>query len=251
MATNFYFQSGIPMGRRSESLLHEDLIIECLKIYGFDCYYIPRVAVNRDMILNEDPLNKFDDAFPLEAYLENTTGFGGGELLSKFGLEIQDTATFIVARRRWEEAIGRKRASELFNRPAEGDLIYFPLTKSFFEIRYVEVKDPFFQVGKLYVYKLECELFQYSHEEIETGVKEIDEIIDTKNQNMVTFALTFEDASGSLIFENSDSALVYENYDIDTNDPISQNDDFDTNISDILDFTEKNPFGEVFTNNAN
>lgn len=247
--TNFYFQSGIPMGKRSESLLHEDLIIECLKIYGFDCFYIPRVAVSRDMILNEDPLNKYEDAFPLEAYLENTTGFGGGELLTKFGLEIQDTATFIVARRRWEESVGRKKVAAL-SRPAEGDLIYFPLTKSFFEIRYVEVKDPFFQVGKLYVYKLECELFQYSHENIQTEVREIDEIIDKKEQNVESFELSFED-TGTLVYENSDSSLVYENFNIKTNDPIAQNDDFDTNISDILDFTEKNPFGEVFINNAN
>jgi len=237
------------MGKRSESLLHEDLIIECLKIYGFDCFYIPRVAVSRDMILNEDPLNKYEDAFPLEAYLENTTGFGGGELLTKFGLEIQDTATFIVARRRWEESVGRKKVAAL-SRPAEGDLIYFPLTKSFFEIRYVEVKDPFFQVGKLYVYKLECELFQYSHENIQTEVREIDEIIDKKEQNVESFELSFED-TGTLVYENSDSSLVYENFNIKTNDPIAQNDDFDTNISDILDFTEKNPFGEVFINNAN
>lgn len=247
--TNFYFQSGIPMGKRSESLLHEDLIIECLKIYGFDCFYIPRVAVNRDMILNEDPLNKYEDAFPLEAYLENTTGFGGQQLLTKFGLEIQDTATFIIARRRWEEAVGRKKVAVL-ERPAEGDLIFFPLTKSFFEIRYVEGKDPFYQVGKLYVYKLECELFQYSHENIQTEVREIDEIIDTKEQNLEAFELSYED-SGTLVYENSDSSLVYENFNIKTNDPIAQNDDFDTNISDILDFTEKNPFGEVFTNNAN
>jgi hypothetical protein len=249
MATNFYFQSGIPMGKRSESLLHEDLIIECLKIYGFDCFYIPRVAVSRDMILNEDPLNKYEDAFPLEAYLENTTGFGGQQLLSKFGLEIQDTATFIIARRRWEEAVGRKKVAVL-ERPAEGDLIFFPLTKSFFEIRYVEGKDPFYQVGKLYVYKLECELFQYSHENIQTEVREIDEIIDTKEQNLESFELSYED-SGTLVYENSDSSLVYENFNIKTNDPIAQNNDFDTNISDILDFTEKNPFGEVFTNNAN
>ena len=245
MATNFYFQSGIPMGKRSESLLHEDLIIECLKIYGFDCMYIPRVEVNRDIILNEDALNKYEDAFPLEAYLENTTGFGGEQLLSKFGLEIQDTATFIVARRRWEEAVGRKNASVLTTRPAEGDLLYFPLTKSFFEIKYVQTQDPFFQVGKLYVYKLECELFRYSHEDVSTDVKEIDEIIDKRDQNLFAFNLQLEDGT-YLTYENSDSGLTFENYDIDTNDPIAQNDDFDVGIDDILDFTDKNPFGEVY-----
>lgn len=247
MATNFYFQSGIPMGKRSESLLVEDLIIECLKIYGFDCYYLPRVAVNRDFILNEDPTNKYEDGFPIEAYLENTTGFGGTDLLSKFGVEIQDTATFIVARRRWEESVGRKRASVLINRPAEGDLLYFPITKSFFEIKYVEVKDPFFQVGKLYVYKLECELFQYSHEDVNTDIKEIDSTIDNFDQAMDSFALTFEDGGAFLLETDRPSELLIETYDINTTDKNAQNDDFETNVIDILDFTERNPFGEVYT----
>ena len=247
MPTNFYFQSGIPMGKRSESLLHEDLIIECLKIYGFDCYYIPRVAVNRDLILSEDPTNKYEDAFPLEAYLENTTGFGGTDLLSKFGVEIQDTATFIIARRRWEQSVGRKKASVLVNRPAEGDLLYFPVTKSFFEIKYVEVKDPFFQVGKLYVYKLECELFQYSHENINTEIREIDEIEDKINQGVDVFALELEDSTPFLLETDRPSELLIETFDINTTDKNAQNDDFDTNISDILDFTERNPFGEVYT----
>lgn len=245
MATNFYFQSGIPMGKRSESLLHEDLILECIKIYGFDIYYIPRVAVNRDMILNEDPLNKYEDAFNVEVYLENTTGFGGTDLLSKFGVEIQDTATFILARRRWEEVIGRKNASVLPKRPAEGDLLYFPLTKSFFEIKYVEVKDPFFQVGKLYVYKLECELFQYSHEEVNTEVSEIDSTIDTYEQTMLAFQL-LDEVGDPVLFEDGINSIIFENYDINTTDTNAQNDDFDTNISDILDFTENNPFGEVY-----
>ena len=234
------------MGRRSESLLHEDLIIECLKIYGFDTYYIPRVAVDRDMILNEDPTNRYDDAFPIEVYLENTTGFGGTDLLAKFGVEIQDTATFIMARRRWEEVIGRKNASVLPQRPAEGDLLYFPLTKSFFEIKYVEVKDPFFQVGKLYVYKLECELYQYSHETISTGVSEIDGIIETIDQNMLSFALTFEDGTTFYLDNEEAAPLILENFDINDTDKNAMNDDFETDASDILDFTDHNPFGEVY-----
>jgi hypothetical protein len=234
------------MGKRSESLLHEDLILECIKIYGFDVFYIPRVAVNRDMILNEDPTNKYEDAFNVEVYLENTTGFGGTDLLSKFGVEIQDTATFILARRRWEEVIGRKNASVLPKRPAEGDLLYFPLTKSFFEIKYVEVKDPFFQVGKLYVYKLECELFQYSHEQISTEIAEIDNIIDKYEQGDA-YTLVFEDDSQFLLETSSPSPFHLETFDINTTDKNAQNDDFETTVTDILDFTERNPFGEVYT----
>lgn len=246
MGTNFYFQSGIPMGRRSESLLHEDLILECIKIYGFDVFYIPRVAVNPDLILNEDPTNKYEDAFNVEVYLENTTGFGGTDLLSKFGLEIQDTATFILARRRWEEVIGRKGASVLPKRPAEGDLLYFPLTKSFFEIKYVEVKDPFFQVGKLYVFKLECELFRFSHETINTEDREIDEIIDKYEQGD-NYSIVYEDGTEFLLETSSPSPLQLETFDINNTDKNAQNDDFETTVIDILDFTERNPFGEVYT----
>jgi hypothetical protein len=197
--------------------------------------------------LNEDPTNKFEDAFPLEAYLENTTGFGGTDLLSKFGVEIQDTATFIVARRRWEESVGRKKLSALFNRPTEGDLIFFPLTKSFFEIKYVEVKDPFFQVGKLYVYKLECELYQFSHEEVNTEVREIDEIADKYDQASDNYTLTLEDGTAFLLETDAESELYLETFDINTSDKNAQNDDFETTVTDILDFTERNPFGEVYT----
>ena len=150
MATNFYFQSGVPGGRSSEQLLMEDIIIECLKIYGFDVYYIPRESVNEDEILTEDPLNKYSNAYPLEMYMSNVTGFEGeGDLLTKFGVEIRDSATFIVARRRWDEAVGQTGNSVSSVRPTEGDVLYFPLTKSYFEIRRVETRDPFFQVGKL------------------------------------------------------------------------------------------------------
>lgn len=251
MATNFYFQSGVPMGKRSESLLMEDLIIECLKIYGFDCYYIPRVEVDRDNILNEDVLQKFESSFPIETYLENTTGFGGTDLLTKFGVEIQDTATFIIARRRWEELVGRKELIgknivTALKRPAEGDLLYFPLTKSFFEIRYVEVKDPFFQVGKLYVYRLECELFQYSHEEISTAIKDIDEVAAQISQDVLNYKLTFENGYDFMLESENGDHLILEEYSTDARDGQAQNEAFETDVGDILDFTDRNPFGEVY-----
>jgi hypothetical protein len=149
----------------------EDIIIECLKIYGFDTYYIPRKSVNEDDILGEDVLNKYSSAYPLEMYMQNVTGFeGDGDLLTKFGVEFRDTATFIVSRRRWDEVIARSGDAVLTTRPAEGDIIYFPLTKAFFEIKRVESTDPFFQVGKLYVYKLQCELMQYSSEVFDTEI---------------------------------------------------------------------------------
>jgi hypothetical protein len=251
MPTNFYFQSGVPMGRRSESLLMEDLIIECLKIYGFDVYYIGRTEQNEDLILNEDTVNKYSHAYPLEMYLENVNGFEGeGELLTKFGLELHDTATFVVSRRRWEETVGYEGNTVLTNRPAEGDVIYFPLTKSFFEIKKVEALNPFFQVGKLYVYKLQCELMQYSSERFETGISEIDNVVTEIGQDIQNYEILLENNYNFMLEYETPSKLILENYTITAIDKNADNEYFETGITDILDFTEKNPFGEVFNNNA-
>jgi len=244
MATNHYFQSGIPGGRSSEQLLVEDLIIECLKIYGFDVYYMPRQSVAQDEIFKEDPLNNFQFAYPVEMYMTDVNGFGGeGDLLTKFGVELRDTATFIVSRRRWDEEIARDGQVQLTDRPAEGDVLYFPLTQSYFEVRRVELHDPFFQLGKLYVYVLECELLQYSSEDFETGINEIDDI--TGSLDALDYQLSLEDVSGGLLLEyEAQSSLILETYDIQTIDPAAQNDYFENEIS-VLDFTEINPFGDI------
>jgi len=245
MATNFYFQSGIPGGRSSEQLLMEDIVIECLKIYGFDTYYIPRAAVNEDKILGEDVLNRYSSAYPLEMYLQNVTGFeGDGDLMSKFGVEIRDTATFVVARRRWDEVIARSGDAVLTTRPAEGDIIYFPLTKAFFEIKRVDATDPFFQVGKLYVYKMECELMQYSSERFDTGVSEIDNIADGDSLDINEFNLLLQSGDRALLEEYSPAGIVLQSYNLSTLLPNVDNEDFRGEIS-VLDFSERNPFGEI------
>jgi len=245
MATSFYFQSGIPGGRSPEQLLMEDLIIECLKIYGFDTYYIPRQAVNEDDILGEDVLNKYSSAYPLEMYMQNVTGFeGDGDLMSKFGVEIRDTATFIVARRRWDEVIARSGDAVLTTRPAEGDIIYFPLTKAYFEIKFVESTDPFFQVGKLYVYKLQCELMQYSSEVFDTGVSEIDNIASEKSADINAFNLLLENGSRALLEEYNPAGIILQSYNLSSIFPNTDNEDFRNEIS-VLDFSERNPFGEI------
>lgn len=168
---NVYFSHGT----KSEQYLVEDLIIESLKIYGNEVYYIPRTLVNKDAILGEDRLSQFTDYFPIEMYFENVDSFGGqGQFLQKFGLMIDQSATLVVARRRWEQMVGRYGVTTLPQRPNEGDLIYFPLSKGLFEIKFVKHQDPFYQLGKLYVYKLQVELFQYSSEKIDTGIAEVD-----------------------------------------------------------------------------
>lgn len=171
MTTNVYFTNGT----RSEQYLVEDLIIESLKIYGQQMYYIPRSLVSKDEILGEDRLSQFKNSFLIEMYFENVDSYGGqGAFIQKFGLMIEQSATLVVARRRWEQFVGRYGVTTVPTRPNEGDLIYFPLTNALFEIKFVQHQDPFYQLGQLYVYKLQVELFQYSSERIDTGVKEID-----------------------------------------------------------------------------
>jgi len=161
---------------RSEQNLYEDLVIESLKIFGQDVYYIPRTLVNRDDVLNEDPASRFDDAYLIEAYLENVDGFEGqGDLYSKFGLEIRDEATFVISRRQWEKIVGIF-SSDLTNpKPQEGDVLFLPMTNSFFEISFVEDDSPFYQLSNLPVYRMQCSLFEYADEDFDTGIESIDQ----------------------------------------------------------------------------
>ena len=171
MGRNVYFSQGTA----NEQYLIEDIIVESLQVYGQDFYYIPRTLVAKDNILGEDRLSQFKDAYGIEMYLENVDGFEGqGAFIEKFGLMMQQSATLTVARRRWDQLVGRFGQTQLPNRPCEGDLLYFPLTKGLFEIKFVQHQNPFYQLGKLYVYKLQVELFQYASEYIDTGHKDID-----------------------------------------------------------------------------
>lgn len=163
-------------GSKSEQLFHEDLVVESLKIYGQQFFYIPRTLIAKDEILGEDRLSEFKTAYAIDMYLENVDGFDGqGAFIQKFGLYMEQSATLTVARRTWEQLIGRHGKTIIPTRPCEGDLLYFPLTGGLFEIKFVQHQDPFYQIGKLFVYKLQVELFQYASEKINTGYKEIDQ----------------------------------------------------------------------------
>ena len=181
--TNVYFTQGT----KNEQMLIEDIIIESLKIYGQEVFYIPRTLVSKDEILGEDRLSKFKSSFPIEMYFENVDNFDGqGAFIQKFGLMMEQSATLVVARRRWDQLIGRYGVTTIPTRPCEGDLIYFPLTKGLFEVKFVQHQDPFYQLGKLYVYKLQVELFQYSSEAIDTGNPDIDSFESLKTFNTNT-----------------------------------------------------------------
>lgn len=172
--TNFYFNS---LGHYGEQNLIEDLIVESIKIYGIDCYYMPRTIVNEDLLFGEDTLSKFEDAYPLEMYIKSVNGFeGDGTFLSKFGLEIRDEMVLSVAQRRFGEEISYDDTTKEAGRPVEGDLIFFPLNNKIYEVKFVEHEVVFYQMGKLQTYDLTCELFEYSSERIDTGIQAIDAI---------------------------------------------------------------------------
>ena len=252
MPTNVYFDTGTT----SEQRLYEDLIIEQLKIYGQDVYYLPRKLANKDTIFGEDPASSFDDSYIIEMYVDNSDGYmGEQEIIKKFGLELRDDIRFTLSKLRWEQLI-KKNSDLVAERPQEGDLVYFPTTKAFFEIQFVEHEQPFYQQSALPVYKLSCTRFEYSSERIDTGVAEIDKVEDALSTDTMNFQFTLENEVGSLLLENDLGAINYfinEEFTMATQQPVDQGKAFETaagtNTSstsdDILDFSERNPFGEV------
>jgi len=194
MALNPFFLQG----SSNEQFLVQDLINEQLKIYGIDVYYLPRKALNTDSIIREIDASKFDDSFLIEAYLDNYEGYApDSDIMTKFGLRLKNEINLIISKERYEEFIspflvaiqegiqkgileGENTNYDLSNvtRPMEGDLIYFPLGERLFEIKRVEFEKPFYQLGKNYVYELQCELYEYENEEINTTVDEIDSVVE-------------------------------------------------------------------------
>ena len=177
MALNPFFLQGSP----GEQRLVQDLINEQLKIYGVDVIYIPRKFVKKQTILKEISSSKFDDNFAIEAYISNYDGYTGqGDILTKFGMSLKDEVSLVISKERFEDFISPFLDSSdtdeiiLATRPREGDLVYFPLGQRLFEVKFVEHEVNFYQLGKLYVYELKCELFEYEDEVIDTTVEEID-----------------------------------------------------------------------------
>tara|TARA_B100001059_G_scaffold136774_1_gene137090 strand:- start:24 stop:1445 length:1422 start_codon:yes stop_codon:yes gene_type:complete len=178
MPLNSYFLQG----SQGEQRLVQDLINEQLKIYGQDIIYLPRKLVSQDAILNETIATEFDDSFRMEAYLANYEGFAGnGDILSKFGVQSTDQITLIISKERYEDFTSPFLQGEdviVSSRPAEGDLIYLPLDNTIFEIKYVEAKKPFYQLNKLFVYQLSCEVFDAAlDEQVITGIEEVDQAV--------------------------------------------------------------------------
>lgn len=185
MALNPYFLQG----SQTEQSLVQDLINEHLRMFGIEVYYIPRKQLKTENVVREVQSSKFDDNFILEAYLNNYEGYSpGSDIMSKFGISLKNELSLIISRERFEEFISPFLSSiiagesnfspgeklSISTRPKEGDLIYFPLGERIFEIKVVEFENPFYQLGKNYVYELKCELFEYEDEEIDTSIDEIE-----------------------------------------------------------------------------
>jgi hypothetical protein len=171
MATNPFFNQKYP----GEQTLLEGMVIEHIKMFGQDMIYVPREMIKEDRLFGEGKWYKFDDAYPIEMYIENVSGFeGAGDLVSKFGLQIKDRMTLIMSQKRFAQAITANRND--IKRPREGDIIFLPLSNSLFEINFVEHEVPFYVHGRNYSYKITCELFNYDHSKMNTGVTEIDAI---------------------------------------------------------------------------
>ena len=205
MATNPHFNKNF----KEEQDLVEDLTIEIIKTMGRDMLYIPRNYVTQDELFGEQKGNYFKDGIPIEMYIDSVSGFEGqGDIATKFGIEIRDNVLLTVSRKRFVQEV-QTRFPDI-TRPKEGDLIFFPLARALFEINFVEHENPFYQLGKLYSYRLTCELYNYNQESFTTGNTDVDAIVT----------------------EHLPADLTDENTLLDTLD------------NSLIDFTETDPFSE-------
>lgn len=235
--TNFYFNNFTNSG---EQLLIENLIIESIKIYGQDMFYLPRRYGNLDPVYTEDAASFYDRAYPIELYIKNVDGFqGDGDFLSKFGVQIRDRVTFTVARRIFSDEVGSNEGS---TRPYEGDVIYFPLNKKLFKIMFVEHEAIFYQLGSLQTFDITCELFEYSGETFTTGIPEVD-VLTKKYEFDFAEAGLLTEAGDLLTDEQENLPILFEEY-TQKNDILDDGDMFQQQGNTFLDFTEIDPFAE-------
>lgn len=250
---NTYITSGTT-GYPQTQNLYEDMIIESIQIAGQDYYYIPRtLSTSFDQIFGEDVLSSFESHTIVEMYLSDFSGYGGeSEVLSKFGMEIRDTASFLISRKRFTEVVvpilPDDRHENLKWRPCEGDLIYAPFSKSLFEIKFVEDEAPgFYQINKKYVWTLRCELAQTNNDNFDTGSGEVDDLFGI-NIDRLSFAILSED--GSTILTEDGGVLMSEEYVVskpfDDTVGYGDNDAIKKEFMSIINFDSNNPFAERF-----
>ncbi len=223
-----------------EQNLLQELVAESIKINGVDVYYIPRTTVAKDSIFTEDALKEYNRAILLDVYVKSVDGFEGeGQFLQKFNLEIRDTITFSISTRTFQDEVGMYESTV---RPQEGDLIYFPQAQRLFQISYVEKFSFFVPLGTIPFYDIKCEMFEYSNERLNTGIREVDSIAKEFSLALNIESITLED--GLELKDEDGYSLMLESWDIDTSDTTFQNDEIQSFANGFIDFSERDPFSE-------
>jgi len=240
MATNFFFRN---TDYNPEQNLVQNLVTEMIKINGIDVYYIVRRTGAEDKLLIEAANSSFHLAVSIEMYINSYSGFQGeGDLLTKFGLSIADKLVLSLSRERFEEEIGTPLQ---FVRPREGDLVFFPFTKGIFEIKFVEHEDAFYPVGSLQYYELQLEKFNYNSEIFDTGIPEIDSVMNQYSVAENAFFYLTENPFDEYYLTTEDGyEFTQENYDLEGDDDEAQNTEFQTLADGFIDFSIKDPFSE-------
>lgn len=226
--------------RNEQNLVH-DLMREAIAFAGHDVYYLPRFRVNVDDILNETETALFNDAVQTDVYVKNFNSFeGDGVLLGKFGIEVRDEIMLTIAVRTFERDVMENVNLE---RPREGDLVWVPFLNAAYEIRHVENASLFFQMGDVQTYDLTCELFEFSQEIFRTGVFEIDQHFH--DQYNVLEERSILSSEGDVLSTVEGGDLSYRSYSVEEEDKVADNDQYDKEDDAVLDWSERNPFGEL------
>lgn len=188
MATNNYFGNKLTSFPQQELL--NSLTREVIKINGIDVLYLPRSVIKKDTLMGEDTLSKFENAYEVEMYINTAEGFGGeGDMISNFGLDVKDELILVVNKERFYIECG-------IPTPREGDIIYFPISKGLYEVKFVEDEKPFYSLGKNTVYELTCETFVYSEEKFEIPEESSGKIFDKiEREHAITITLTTENSA--------------------------------------------------------
>lgn len=242
MATSVYFNN---FNTRSEQNVLEDLIVESIKIYGIDVFLCPRSVNDKDEIYGEDPTSSYESNYQIEMYIRNIDGYeGDGVFLSRFGVEIRDQVTFSVAIRTFISEVGQFTGAK---RPKEGDLIWMPLNPErpqLLQIKYVNDRSIFYQLGTLQLYDITCEIFEYSSERLSTGIPAVDALQQANSLDIGILGL--ETANGQFIVDSAGYPIVQNGFDIDiqAGDTYADNDEFQELAQGLINFSESNPFSE-------
>jgi hypothetical protein len=237
MPSNFYINN---FNSKNEQSLIQDLVVESIKFYGIDLYYLPREIINLSAEFREQQTSRYNQAVTTVMYIKSIDGFDGdGEFLSSFGIQVREEITFSVANFTFDKEVGQLTRRD---RPLESDLIWFPLNKALFQIKYVNVRPVFYQFGTLQFYDVTCELFEYSNEIFNTGVPAIDAVYNALATTTEPYHIMTE--AGVTLKTEEGFDLVEEEYGIE-NLLNQQNSTFDHIAVNFLDFTQHDPFSET------